>query len=326
MIKESDAVCTMKMDLTFVVVDSQLDYYIDLFLRIKRASREPATVAWYKSAFNCYRSATAHLPDWPPGLEHCLAFLEEFKSRGLSEHSCDNYYRSMRAFFNWLVEIEALPKNPLFLVDAPPTPDPLPSAPRIDNMISLLKTVADAGTGNWRYVRDMALFSLALDTGARIGEIEKMTTNQIDLLNQQIDIYATKVHKGRILEMGDDCVMRLSAWIERRIKLKQHDKWPAGLNHVFVSFYQKKVFRPWTGRGIRTRLRYWQNRAGVPRFHFNSFRHAYAVYSIWNGANLLDIKTQMGHKSIRTTSKYLEVADEQRKARHRRTSPLGNLE
>lgn len=152
------------MELTFVVVDSQLDYHIDLFLRIKRAGREPATVAWYETSLSCYREATGHLPDWPPGLEH-----------------------------------------------------------------------------------------------------------------------------------------------------------------VFVSFYQKKVFRPWTGRGIRTRLRYWQKKAGVPRFCFNAFRHAYAVYSLRNKADLLDIKTQMGHKSIRTTARYAEVVNEERKERHRRTSPRGNL-
>jgi integrase/recombinase XerD len=314
--------------LTFVVVGSDLDYYIDLFLRIKQAGREAKTVAWYENALKVYRQETAHLPsDWPPTLEHCLAFIESFEARNLSEYSRDNYYRALRAFFNWCVALGSLEDSPLRLIDAPPTPHPLPIAPRVASVTRLLAKIGAAikESDNWRYVRDLALFSLALDTGARIGEIQRLVVDQVNLLNQQIQIYATKTHRGRTLELGDEAAMDLAVWIERRARLQQQEVWPIGLNSLFVSFYQRNMFRPWTARGMRTRLAYWQRQAGVKHFTFNGFRHAYAVYSLRNKADLLDIKDQMGHTSIKTTARYTEVVDEERASRHRRTSPRGNL-
>ena len=76
---------------------------------------------------------------------------------------------------------------------------------------------------------------------------------------------------------------------------------------------------------MRQRLRLWQDRAGIKPFPFNGFRHAFAIYSLRNHADLLDIKEQMGHASIKSTAVYLEVVNEGRKQRHRKTSPRGNL-
>ena len=64
---------------------------------------------------------------------------------------------------------------------------------------------------------------------------------------------------------------------------------------------------------MRQRLEFWQNRAGIKRFPFSGFRHTFAVYSLRNHADLLDIKEQLGHASVKTTAIYLEVVDEGRK-------------
>lgn len=152
------------------------------------------------------------------------------------------------------------------------------------------------------------------------------TVDQVDIVNQQIDLpVVAKTNTGRTLELGDEAAEDLAAWISRRTELSQEETFPESLEYLFISDYQRKGYERFTQWGMRIRLKYWQDKAQVPDFNFNAFRHAYAIYSLRNKADLLDIKDQMGHKSIKTTAIYTEVVDEERKQRHRRTSPLTKL-
>lgn len=313
------------MELVFVVVESELDHYVNLFLRIKRASRRPRTVEWYENVLRYYKDATCHLhPDWPPTTEHCLAFLEVFEAKNLAEYSRNNYYRAVNAFFNWACGCGFIRDNPFRYIDTPVAPRPLPKAPPQVAAARLIATVcraADENERRWQNVRDLALLSLALDTGARVGELATILIGDLDLVNQEIVIYGQKNHKGRTLEFGDDAAADLMRWLEKRAELQP----PRRLYHLFISNYRGQGFRHLTPSGMRQRLSVWLERAAVDHFTFHSLRHAYAVYSLRNRADLLDIKEQMGHSSIRTTAIYTEVVDEGRKERHRRTSPRGNL-
>lgn len=307
-------------NLVYVVVDNNLDYHINLFLEFKRAIRAPRTVEWYTRVLHYYRQEVGDSA-WPPTAHHLLQFFKYFDRHNLGEYSRDNYYRAIRAFFNWCEQAGFIADNPIRLVDAPPIPHPLPRAPDQIILQRLFRIIRQAGTDNWHYIRDLALFAVALDTGIRISELHRLTVDQIDLCHGEIVIYATKTHTGRTLVLGDRCAADLGVWLIRRLKLAI----PIDLPRVFVSNYQRHGFIPWSARGMRTRLRYWQDRAGIEPFCFNSFRHAYAIYSLRNGADLLDIKEQLGHKSIKTTAIYTMVVDKDRWERHRKTSPWKSL-
>jgi integrase/recombinase XerD len=311
------------LELTFVVIDNQLDYYTDLFLSVKRASCRPATAMWYDNALKRYREATGDKAAWPPTLEHCLIFFEALRERELSAATKNNYYRALNGFFNWLKKSNAIETNPLDLFGTVKAPHPLPLAPPLPIIKRLFTAVKNSleETDNWRYVRDLALFSVAFDTGARIGEIERMTVDDVDLLASTIWIYATKVNQGRTLVLGDETTVIIARWISERVKIGVSRK----LRSLFVSDYQMQGFRGFTAGGMRERLQYWQDLAGVDRFRFNGFRHAYAVYSIRNGAELLDVQGQMGHTNIKTTAVYTLVVPEGRSGRHKLTSPVRRL-
>ena len=172
---------------TFVVVDNQLDYCVDLFVKMKQIMRKPRTVEWYQNVLKYYQNTITHLDsNWPPAPHHCLIFFESLD--GLSDYTKDNYYRALRSFFNWLENAKFIVDNPLDCIDSPGAPRPLPKAPSQSDIRTLFDTIRQVGTDNWRYVRDMALFSIALDTGARIGEVEMFTMDQVDMINQQIDL------------------------------------------------------------------------------------------------------------------------------------------
>ena len=97
-------------------------------------------------------------------------------------------------------------------------------------------------TDNWRDVRDLALFSVALDTGARIGELEALTVDQVDLTYQEITVYGSKDREERTLELGDEAAADLTEWLKQRELLKPADN----LSALFISNYRGKGLRPFT--------------------------------------------------------------------------------
>jgi site-specific recombinase XerD len=309
------------MELAFVVVENELDYYLDLFLSTKRPVRSEKTILWYENSFRFYKNATGRLPGWPVEVAHLVAFFEAMKEVGLAGSSRNNYWRAIRAFLNWCHKNGFIRDNPARLVDPPKAPRPLPKAPARADMTRLLKTVNQAAKQRWQPCRDYALFSLALDTGARIGELARMKIDDVDLLNGQISVYASKTGRGRTLVVSEMALTELAHWIARRMELGL----PKKLRHLWVSDYRGKGFRALTSWGMRQRLRFWQGKAGIPRFTFHGFRHAYAIYSLRNGADLLDVRDQLGHTSIMTTAIYTECVPEGRRERHQKTSPRANL-
>ena len=114
-------------DLTFVVVDDQLKFCVDLFVNMKKIMREPRTAEWYQNVLRYYQNSIAHLDsNWPPAPDHCLIFFKTIE--GLSDYTKDNYHRALRSFFNWLKGTHFIVHNPLDSIDCPDTPHPLPKA------------------------------------------------------------------------------------------------------------------------------------------------------------------------------------------------------
>lgn len=317
----------MTTNLVFVVVEPTLDQYFAQFMQIKKATRRPRTVKWYRDTYRYYKAASAGLePDWPPTTAHGLAFFEMFNVHELSDYTRSNYYRGIRAFFNWLVETGAIERNPLHGLGGVRAPRPLPKSPDEEDVAELLKTVSqaireDKNRRSWQTVRDLAMFSLALDTGARLNELAAMRLPDISMKKRQAQVFSWKDKEGRVLTIADETIEDLGQWLEQQAKLEP----PKSLSALWLSNYQHKGLRPLTDSGIVQRLRFWLRKADVPHFSMNQLRHAFAVYSLRNGADLIDIKDQMGHASIKTTAIYTEVVNKGRAERHRKTSPRKNL-
>jgi site-specific recombinase XerD len=227
----------MKTDLVFVVIDNNYNYYADIFLSFKRDIRSERTVEWYELSLRDFGAIVGN--DWPPTPSHLLTFFGSFKKRKLTESSCDTYYRAVRGFLNWLYKCGIISENPLFFVNGPDRPKLLPKAPHQSSVDRLLATVQKQ-TNSWHDVRDLALFSVALDTGARIGELAALTVDQVNMAYQEIIVYGSKDHEERTLELGDETAAELAAWLKERESLQPADD----LTALFLGHYRRKSLRP----------------------------------------------------------------------------------
>jgi site-specific recombinase XerD len=168
---------------------------------------------------------------------------------------------------------------------------------------------------NWHNVRDVALFSLALDTGLRIGEVVGLPIDRLEIDRYTIRLEDTKTGEDRIVCFSDEAGQLLARWLEVRQAL------PVETAACFVSDSMGAL----TDSGIRQRLDFWLTKAGLGHFNFHRLRNSYAVYALRARADLLDVQRQLGHANIATTQRYVAVDDVGRAARHQAANPLGYL-
>ncbi len=99
--------------------------------------------------------------------QHIEKFLIEQNER-VSSGSVLTRFRSLRVFFNWLVDLEEIAVSPMARMKEPRATKRPPDVPNDDDVRRLLKSL---GGKSFNDRRDLALFRFLFDTGARIGEV-----------------------------------------------------------------------------------------------------------------------------------------------------------
>lgn len=297
-----------------------LVYHLQDFLNAK-ASKEDKTVAFYELPLRQYREHTGdHF--WPPSDSSINSYLAACKKRGLKPNTIFAYYRALKTWLAWLTRRGVLERNPIELVERPARSKLVPRAPKLQILARWFEALQEGD--QWQSERDLALFSLLLDTGLRIGEAARLRLDDLDLTAREIRVAAGKTKGERYIVLTALAAERLRAWLDCR---KQLPDLPAKLEHLFVSRPTgTKVWRPLTTDGMRSAKERSMARAGLePTLRLHDLRHAYAIYTLKNGGDLEDIQRQLGHKNIATTAIYLIAVNDGRQERHEATSPLKSL-
>ena len=182
---------------------SHLDQCIQKFLKAKKVKAEK-TVEFYRVALNQFQLHVG--TQWPPTVDLINDFLGAAKARGCKDGTVHAYYRGVRAWCYWLKTHNYITDNPIGGVTTPPNPRrKIPRCPKNEYLKGLFsyfeQAVEEAIRLNqtleqWTIIRDLAIFSLMFDTGLRIGEVEYLVIEHVDLLTALIRICK---HDGLIL-------------------------------------------------------------------------------------------------------------------------------
>lgn len=302
------------MELTFTVVDHDLNHYIELFLRAK-ASKSAKTRTNYGNTLAQFRAFTG--PDaWPVTPEHLNAFFADCKARQLKASTIHSYYTILKLWCGWLHAFGQLETNPMDLAERQPQPRPLPRAPHrkiLDKFFDRLKKAAKGG--HWLDVRAMALWRLAHDTGLRISEITALKESDLTIEKGRYFAFipGQKTHRDRIVYFRKRTAKVLDRWCEVRAGLPL----PDGLTALFVSYHEGK-WGALSSQGARQELTRRCREFGLPHLTPHQFRHAHGVYWVLAGGNLKDLQQQLGHSHLTTTERYAQVEDVDRGKRYRK--------
>lgn len=151
--------------------------------------------------------------------------------------------------------------------------------------------------------------SLALNTGARVGELLALRGEDMQLDSRTIHIWRTyeqesktvvertKGRTDRWLGVNDALY---DALIEHRVTSRFNR--PADL------LLSREAGRPYEEWMIRLRHRRTCLRAGVKPIRVHDLRHTYASHYVMNGGSLTDLQALLGHSSPMMTLKYAHLA------------------
>lgn len=144
--------------------------------------------------------------------------------------------------------------------------------------------------------RDLAIITLLVGTGIRVGELMGINISDINTYDKCITIRG-KGNKIRQVFFDVPVIENaLSEYLKLRLSLDAHDD---------ALFLNSKSLRRITTRSIERMLKIYLNIAGLPKsVSPHILRHTYATISIENGANIKAISKLLGHANVKTTLEY----------------------
>jgi site-specific recombinase XerD len=284
--------------------------YIEQFLAAKRAAgRSESTLSTYQ---NVLLQFALFVPQWPPTVANLQTFLL-YKQQTTSKTTTHTAYKHVSAFLLWCERQEFLESNPLDRLDRPKPAKKLPRPAPVEELQALFAAIEahahGAGAGQTEAIRDLALFRLAYDTGARVSELAGLSLADLNLARQEALIRNGKGDKDRVVYFGQKTGQALTAWLKIR---------PACLP-LFIG-RTRKTIRPMTRGGIYKALQNWASLAGI-RITVHQLRHSYATHALRRGIDIEHIQLQLGHSDIRTTLIYTLIEDDDRRLAHLAHAP-----
>lgn len=143
---------------------------------------------------------------------------------------------------------------------------------------------------------DRATFYLLWQSGLRLGEVEELRLEDLDLPQKRLTVRKSKGLKDRTVFMTDTAVRAVQEYLEVR--------GPGPTEHVFL--YRNQ---PLCKDLVRARLKAAGDRVGV-KVYPHRLRHTAATQLLNAGCRVTSIQKFLGHKELSTTMIYARVHDQ----------------
>lgn len=246
-------------------------------------------------------------------IEAYVAHLIEETSPG----NAHQHFRSLKTFFNWLVDEEEMDRSPMRTMKAPTLPEvEVPIIP--DDALKRLLAVCKGKDFESR--RDTAIIMMFLDTGARLSELTVRTQEKLDLDLNVLHVLG-KGGRERPAPFGRATAMAMDRYL--RATTKHIGRSLCDDDPLWFSLKRKEALTIW---GVGTMIERRCKEAGLPHIHPHQFRHTFAHLWKVNGGNEDALMRIMGWRSRQMLSRYGASAGEERaRQQHRDLSPGDRL-
>ncbi|SRR5258706_3749864 len=153
--------------------------------------------------------------------------------------------------------------------------------------------------------RDYALLQLLLQTGIKLLELTRLTTNDVDLSPSQsisdsgfLRISRSESKGARTISLNFIASNALRNFLKERSITKN------------MSLFANRFGEPLGSRGVEKILKKYLDRVGIMKANIQSLRHTFGVYQIANGVDPATIQEIMGNKSPQSILPYIAVVRE----------------
>lgn len=235
-------------------------------------------------------------------------YLAMLYDKGLKRSTVSRKISSLRSFYHYLIEEEAVENHPFLNLPFPKKEKALPTF-LYENEIDALFDSLDQSSK--MYLRDKAILELLYATGIRASELISLKIERIDFNHMIIKVYG-KGNKERIVPFNESTKSSLQEYI-RHFKKFIDENGSLWLNYRY---------EPLTVRGLRHVLDMMVKRSAQNfDLHPHKLRHSFATHLLNNGADIRAVQELLGHESLQTTQKYTHISKEQLRKTYLDTHP-----
>jgi len=237
-------------------------------------------------------------------VDHVTQYLGSFgKFRAKSTHY--GMMSRMRQIGDFLVTENVWRENPLHWM----------KAPRLDRRHRLPRRIGESTlAGIWEAAAQtagtfhrhlwVAVLGVLYGGGLRRGEVVGLNLSDWEPETGTLLVYGKKTQRERRVPLPDLCRRCIDAYLPRRHNVLA--KTSADEQALFINGRGGRLSKESLSRGI-SRLA----QAAGEKITLHQFRHTCASELLAAGTRLPHVQQLLGHRTIQTTMRYLEVADQQ---------------
>lgn len=233
--------------------------------------------------------------------QHILDYIDRRLTAGYAVSGINADVRTFHGFLRFLHEEGYSVPQALLRIQGLKQPDPLPRF-LTDEQVRLLRDDLERRVSQAQDFRprreallDRAAFYLLWQSGLRVGEVEELRLEDLDLPGRRLMVRQGKGLKDRTVYMTDASVRALREYLDVR--------GPGPTEHVFL--YRNQ---PLCKDLIPARIKAAGKRAGV-KVHPHRLRHTAATQLLNAGCRVTSIQKFLGHKELSTTMIYARIHD-----------------
>jgi site-specific recombinase XerD len=285
---------------------NELEHYQHLQQRNWRPARLQESIGrfWYAHLriwrFLCEKWGVKELAEVKR--QQLVAYVDQALTAGSAISSINSDLRYFHAFLKFLQDQEYPIPQALLRFPGLKPPERLPKF-LTDAQVRLLRDDFEqrvAAAPGFRQRRDALLdraaFYLLWQSGMRVGEVEELRLEDLDLENRRLMVRQGKGLKDRTVWMTDTAVRAVQDYLQVRGS--------GPTDHIFL--YRNQ---PLCKDLIGARIKAAGERVGV-KVHPHRLRHTAATQLLNAGCRVTSIQKFLGHKELSTTMIYARVHDQ----------------
>jgi len=284
-----------------LIFRDKIQLYLDELQYQRRLSKH--TLSNYQRDLNvfaeyCETVYVDEIQDWSDILgAHIRQYISKRHQQGLAASSLQRNLSSIRSFFNYLLKLNIIKKNPATGISAPRSGRHLPNVLDVDqaNRLMEINTNDDAYA-----IRDKAILELFYSAGLRLSELVELNLNDYQSAASKVRVVG-KGNKQRDIPVGKQAKKALALWLSHREGLKI----TKGSEQALFIGQQGKRISP---RTIQKRMSDWAIKQGIDlHVHPHMLRHSFASHILESSGDLRAVQELLGHSDISTTQIYTHL-------------------
>lgn len=245
------------------------------------------------------------------------AWLADLQGRGLARASVLRKASSLKSFTAFLIDQDALVRDPFLNVRLPKRDKPLPRFLTEAEMDKLLAAASPVGEEPLR-LRDRAMIELFYSAGLRRSELRGLNVGDVDFLGGVVRVFG-KGSRERVVPVGTAALEALRAYLDSR----SGRGGKGGGTPLFSNGKGERL----SDAGVAFVVKRWTRAAAALKsISPHVFRHSFATHLVSRGCDIRTVQEMLGHRSLANTQIYTHLSLEHLRQVYDKSHPRSETE